>query len=176
MDQTENLRSRRSIRKFTDEKLNKEQIEALVEAGRYAPTGMNSQKTAFIAIQDPEWKNVISRLNADVMRQNNPEYAADPFYGADTYIAVLADAGQGTWLQNGSCALQNILQAADQMGLGAVWINRCKEVFESEEGRKLLEPLDIPQGYTGVGFAAVGYPAMEKPEAMERKSIVRMVL
>lgn len=174
--QIENLLSRRSVRNFAYRKLDLDQLEALVEAGRYAPSGMNRQNTAFVVIQDPVWKEKISRLNADVMRWKNPSYSGDPFYGADAYIAVFADSEDSNWIQNGSCALENILLASSQMGLGGVWVNRCREVFESREGRKLKEALNLPASYQGVGFAAVGYPAGPKPETEKRKSLVRMVL
>lgn len=170
------IQNRRSIRRFQKRTLNEEQIHDLIEAGQYAPTGMNAQNTLFIAVQNPQIKKKLSDLNADVMRQANPQYQGDPFYGADTVIAVLADTKRPTWIQDGSAAMENILLAADAMGLGACWINRAREVFDSKEGRALLEELGIEPSFQGVAFAVVGYPEGERPEASKRASQARILL
>lgn len=170
------IQNRRSIRRFQKRALSEEQIGALIEAGQYAPTGMNAQNTLFIAVQNPQIKKKLSELNAEVMRQANPQYQGDPFYGADTVIAVLADTKRPTWIQDGSTAMENTLLAADAMGLGGCWINRAKEVFDLKEGRALLEELGIAPSFQGVAFAAIGYPEGERPAAAKRTSQVRILL
>ena len=64
----------------------------------------------------------------------------------------------------------NILLAAHSIGLGACWINRCKEMFESEEGRQLAPRLGIPEGYEGVGCVSLGYIEHAAPAPRPRKA------
>lgn len=170
----QNLLKRRSVRQYKPDLPTQEQMNLLVQAGQYAPTGMGKQDTAFIAVTNPEMVKTLSRLNADVLRQNNPAYDADPFYGAPAVIAVLA-ADTPNAVKNGSAAIENILLAATAMQLGSCWINRGEEVFASPEGQEILKALDIPENYKGVAFVIVGYSDAPEKAAPERTSIVRMV-
>ncbi|MCF0258392.1 MAG: nitroreductase [Erysipelotrichaceae bacterium] len=172
----ENILSRRSVKGYLDKEVPVEMMEKIVEAGQAAPSGMNKQPTAFIAVQNKELRDELSRMNAAVLAGNNPAYNADPFYGAPAVIAVLANPERPTYLYDGSLAMENLLLAAHSMGLGACWIHRCKEVFETEEGKEILRKLEIPETYEGIGFAIVGYPAREPVPASARTSLVRMVL
>ena len=65
----------------------------------------------------------------------------------------------------------NLLNAAHAVGLGSCWIHRAKEVFESKEGKALLQEWGIKGNYEGIGHCIIGYPLEEKvPEALPRKS------
>ena len=63
----------------------------------------------------------------------------------------------------------NLQLAAHALGLGACWIHRAKETFETEEGKAILAKLGIEGEYEGVGHCIVGYPNGEKPAAKPRK-------
>ena len=62
-----------------------------------------------------------------------------------------------------------MMLAAHSLGLGSVWINREKEMFESKEGRRLLEKWNLPSTLAGVGALALGYPAAQPAPAKPRK-------
>jgi len=163
MNQTLNdLKTRRSIRKYKTDPIPKELLDQVLEAGTYAPTGMNRQTPVIIAITNPDMVKKVSQLNAAVMGGSN-----DPFYGAPAVLVVLAEK-TGTWIYDGSLVMGNLLNAAHAVGLGAAWIHRAKEVFASDEGKALLKEWGLEGDYEGIGNCIIGY-ADEAPEARPRK-------
>ena len=81
------IRERRSVRAYRPEQIKDEELNAILEAGTYAPTGMGKQSPKIVVVQDPETIQKLSRLNAGVMGNDG-----DPFYGAPTVLVVLADS------------------------------------------------------------------------------------
>lgn len=160
----EDLLTRRSIRQYTDEMPPMEVIEEICKAGTYAATGMNRQSPIIIAVTNREMRDRMSRLNAQVMGNDN-----DPFYGAPVVLVVLADKNVHTHVEDGSLVMGNLMLAAHAKGLGSCWIHRAKEVFESEEGKQILAELGIEGDYVGVGNCILGYVAGDYPEAKPRK-------
>lgn len=158
------LNERVSVRSYKQEQITKEELDAVLEAGKNAPTGMNRQCPVFIAVQDKKVRDQLSALNASFMNREG-----DPFYGAPTVICVLVKEGINTNLEDGSLALGNMLNAAYALGLGACWIHRCKEMFQSDYGKELLSMLGL-EDYKGVGCCILGYPADGFPEKKPRKT------
>ena len=153
MDAIKALNDRVSVRCYKEEQISKEELETVLEAGKNAPTGMNRQSPVFIAVQNKKIRDELSALNASFMDRED-----DPFYGAPTVICVLVKEGIITNIEDGSLALGNMLNAAYAIGLGACWIHRCKQMFESEYGKNLLAQYGL-EGYVGVGCCILGYPA-----------------
>lgn len=160
------IRERRSIRRYMPQQINEDELRTVLEAGTWAPTGHGTQDPVIIAVQDPDICAVLRKLNAQVL--GNP--AADPFYGAPTIILVLSKASNPNYVKDGSLVISNMMLAAHSIGLGSCWINRCKEMFETEEGRGLASSLGIPEGYSGVGCISLGYKAHEAPAPAPRKA------
>lgn len=164
MNQTiKTLTERRSVRKFTDKPVSKEDIELILKAGVYAPTGRNTRDTLFLAITQKELMSKLSKMNAAVMGSEN-----DPFYGAPAVIVVFADRTRTTTVEDGSCAMANLMNAAFSLGIDSCWIHRAREVFESEEGREIARSLGIPDEYIGIGNCILGYRDCELPTPVER--------
>lgn len=160
------LLSRRSVKAFKSEQITDEELETILAAGINAPTGRNLQAPVIVAVQDPETVKLLSRLNASVMGATG-----DPFYGAPTVLVVLADRSKAhTYLYDGSLVMGNLLNAAHAIGVGACWIHRAKEVFESDEGKALLEKWGIKGDLEGIGNCVLGYNAKEFPSPKEHKS------
>lgn len=157
------LVTRRSIRKFSDKPVSKEDIALILQAGVYAPTGRNSRDTLFLVVTNKELRDKISKLNAEVMGSDG-----DPFYGAGTVIAVFADRSRTTAVEDGSCAMANLMNAAFSLGIDSCWIHRAREVFESEEGRRIARSYGIPDEYIGIGNCILGYRDCELPEPLPR--------
>lgn len=155
---------RRSIRKYKSEQISSEELDAVLKAGMCAPTGMNMQSPIIIVVQNSEDVAYLSRLNAKVRNSTS-----DPFYGAPTVLVVLAEADSSFAVQDGSLVMGNLMNAASAIGLGSCWINRAKEVFESEEGKALLKKWGVEGSYIGVGNCILGY-ADEAPEMKPRKA------
>lgn len=151
------LESRRSCRKFVPGKMPSEaDLNAILKAGVYAPSGMGRQPVKIIAITNKEIRDEISAANAKFMGQSGD---FDPFYGAPVILAVIADKTAATYLYDGSLVIGNLLNAAESVGLGSIWIHRAKEEFESEVGKKILAKLGIEGEWEGIGHVALGYAA-----------------
>ncbi len=163
-DPIKNMTTRTSVKAYKPEMPPQELIDRIIEAGTFAPTGMNRQSPIIIEVTDKATRDMLSELNAQVMGGKG-----DPFYGAPAVLAVLADKSAGTYIYDGSLVMGNLLNAAHAVGLGACWIHRAKEVFGTEQGSALLEKLGITGDYEGIGFCIVGYPAGEVPAPKPRK-------
>ena len=158
----EKLLTRRSVRKYTAEPVNDEVLDKVLEAGLYAPTAKNNQKPIMVAVRDKETIEKLSKANAAIMGVET-----DPFYGAPCVIVVLADPAMGTWIDDGSLVMGNLLNAANALGLGSCWINRAREYYDTAEGKEMLKKWGVPETYRGVGNCILGYAA-EEPAPKDR--------
>lgn len=93
----------------------------------------------------------------------------DPYYGAPAIVLVLANPEIGTFVEDASCVLENMMLAAASLGLGSVWVNRERQIFDSERGKELLREWGLPERLRGVGSIALGYAAAPLSEAAKRK-------
>ena len=144
------LKERRSIRSYRTEQVREEDLQQILEAATYAPSGMGAQPVILVAVQDPATIARLSQLNAAVMGTKT-----DPFYGAPTVVVVLADQSRATWLEDGSLAMGNLMLAAHALGLA--------------EGQALLRQWGIQGKYAGVAHCLLGYPDGPLPEPKPRR-------
>lgn len=158
------MKTRRSVRSYRSDAVPEELLDAILEAGTYAPTGGGRQSPVIVAIRDPKLRQKIAKMNAKVMGAET-----DPYYGAPVIILVLAKQEANTCVEDGSCVLENLMLAAHAAGLSSVWVHREKEIFESEEGKMLLREWGLPDTLRGVGGIALGYAGEEPGEAAPRK-------
>lgn len=163
-DAMEVLLTRRSIRNFNDKPIPEDVLNKILEAGTYAPTAMGMQKPIIIAITDKKVRDEVSRENARIMGREG----TDPFYGAPVILLVAVENYPNA-VYDGSCVMDNLLNAAWAMGVGSCWIHRAKEELESDFGKKLLKSLGIVGYYIGVGHVALGYFDGEPPLPKPRK-------
>lgn len=169
MNQTINdLKTRRSIRKFKDKQISDEDLNIILETGTYAPTARGAQSPKIIVIQNPETIKELSAWNRSFFPVEMPE-DMDPFYGAKTLLIVLADSEIPTFVEDGSSVLTVLVNAAHAIGVGSCWIHRARDEFSSKKGKELLRKWGIPETYEGVGHVVLGYPDMETPEPIPRK-------
>ena len=158
------MKSRRSVRGYKPDAVPEEALDAVLEAGTYAPTGGGAQSPVIVAVRDKAVRDNLMALNAKVMGKDT-----DPYYGAPVVVLVLADGGRNTCVEDGSCVLENMMLAAHAVGLASVWVHREKEIFESPEGKALLKQWGLPETLRGVGSIALGFAAGPLPEAAARK-------
>ena len=158
------LRNRRSIRKYKSTPVPEELLDIIMEAGAYAPTAGGGQAATMVAVTDPEKVRLLSRMNARVMGSNG-----DPYYGAPAVILVLGEADKGAAQVDGHCVMVNLLNAAYAVGLGSCWIDRERQMFETDEGKALLKSWGIEGDFVGVAACILGYPDGDAPEAKPRK-------
>ena len=159
------LKERRSVRRYKAEQITEAELNAVLEAGTWAPSAKGLQTSVLVVVQDPETIAYMSRLNAEI--QGNP--GTDPFYGAPTVVVVLGDGEKLNWLQDGSLVMGNLMNAAAALGLGSCWINRAMELFDRPEGKELLKKWGLPETYRGVGNCILGYVDGELPAPKPRK-------
>ena len=158
------LKTRRSCRAYKPELIEEDKLNAIIEAGTYAATGMGKQSPIIIAVTDRAMRDKLSKMNAAVMGVD-----FDPFYGAPELVIVLADKRMPTYVYDGSLVMGNMMNAAADLGVASCWIHRAKEEFESEEGKAILKDLGIVGDYEGIGHLILGYAAKPAAEAAPRK-------
>lgn len=148
----QSLKTRRSCRQYKAEQITREELEAVLEIGTYAPTGHGTQSPQMVVIQDKELRDKLSAMNASVMGATK-----DPFYGAPTAVIVFADSSNPNGFADGCMVMGNLLNAAHAVGLGSCYINRAREMFETSEGEKLKETWGIAPQMRGVAICILGY-------------------
>ena len=159
------LKERRSIRRYKAEQIKNEELNAILEAGTWAPTGMGKQSPVMVVVQDRETIAYMSKLNAEIM--GKPD--TDPFYGAPTVVVVLADSEAANWVQDGSLVMGNLMIAAASIGVGSCWINRAREYFDMPAGKEMLKKWGLDEKYRGVGICILGYADGPAPAPKPRK-------
>ena len=111
--------------------MSEEDIQAIIEAGTYAPSGMGRQSSIIIAVTNKELRDQLSAENAKDYGKR-----IQIVYGAPVILVVLANKDIPTYKYDGSLVMGNLLNAATSLGLGSIWVHRAKEEFESEFGKK----------------------------------------
>jgi nitroreductase len=146
---------RRSIRKYTDQPVEPDKLNLLLQAGMAAPSAMNCRPWEFIVVTDPEklaefrTRLIFGNRNAPaaIVVCGNPGLSANP-------------AARQFWVQDCSAATENIMIAAVGLGLGTVWIGiHPVTVFV----RTVRDILSIPRSVTPLCVIYVGYPLDDKP-------------
>ena len=152
-----NILTRRSIRKFTDEAIPEEIINDIMTAAIYAPSGKNCQTWKFTVITNIEKIQNLAKLIGQEL--NRSEY---DFY-KPTVLIIPSNERESVWGQeDNACALENIFLAAHSYGIGSVWINQMQGLSDKEEIRKELRIMQIPDNHVIYGMAALGYPASKE--------------
>jgi nitroreductase len=156
MDALEAIKTRRSIRVYTDEPVSDEHLHAMLAAAMQAPSAGNQQPWHFIVIR--------KRADLDLLADALPY--GKMLHHAPLGIVICADveheSNRGYWVQDCSAATQNLLLAAHAQGLGAVWLGVYPREQRVVELRHLL---GMPEGATPLCVVAVGHPAEVVPPA-----------
>ena len=122
-DTLNTLKTRRSCRAYTSEHVEEEKLNAIIEAGTYAATGMGKQSPIILVIKDPAVHEQLRKLNAAAMGMD-----IDPFYGAPNLLVVLANKDIPTYIYDGSLVMGNMMNMI---------IGRLVERIDVEEGNKI---------------------------------------
>ena len=176
------IRSRRSIRAYKPERLKKEEIDTILEAGFYAPNGINTQPWHFSVIQD---RQIIGEINAMAkarMAQSDMEWIkrvasnpnADITHGAPTLLIVSCEENAISGVEDCSAALENMLLAAESLNIGSCWMGFVTFVFDNAE---MMNRLGVPKGYAAREVAVFGYPAegAKKEPAPRKENLVNFI-
>jgi len=174
----ETIKSRRSVRLFKPEPLKEADINAILEAGCYAPSAMNGQSWHFTAIQSQELLTRMSRqvrelikdLDSPRIQERLKDANWQAFYHAPALIVVSGRQDARFHLTDCAAATQNMLLAAASLDIGSCWIGIIAQLFESPQGSQLAQEMMIPEGYQPLYSVALGYPEGERPQAAPRKA------
>ena len=184
------IRQRRSIRKFTEEQISPEQLDALLDAARWAPSGANNQNWFFTAIQK---KDVLDHLN-DLVRDAFVGYVPEDdsigknriktrsqtegyhfCHRAPTLIIASNLPSNPDAIADCALALQNIFLTAQSMGLGSCYINYLHWLRNDSVVRAYLAEFGIPREHTICSSAAIGYIAAEFPAPERKENTINII-
>lgn len=173
MEALEAILTRRSTRKFKNEIPSREMIEKVIEAGRYAPSGSNSQTTHFIVFTDKDvltrmaeivkdefakmeiTENMYISLKGSINAARNGNYVFH--YGAPVFIAVANKKGYGNAMADSACALENMMIAANALDLGSCWINQLHWLDENEAVHSFMTEHGLKDDETITGGLILGF-------------------
>lgn len=171
------IKNRRSIRSFTEQQIEHNDLQTIIEAAKYAPSGGGTQPWHFSIIQKKELIEALSVASIEAAKSHEAEYIRElanrrgfhAFYGAPTLI-VVSGVEKNVWsAADCAAATQNILLSAESLGLGACWVNFGLFVFGSENSEQYKRLLKVPDGYKPLYSVALGYRKGNAPAAAPRK-------
>ena len=177
MDAFTLIRTRHSTRKFLQKPVEKEKLEQVIEAGRFAPSGGNNQTTHFIVIQNTAVLTELARIAREEFAKM--ELAPDTYaslakaiqlskkgsyvfhYNAPVLILTANRIGYGNNMADCSCAVENMMLMANALDLGSCWINQINWLNENPAMVAYLKRLGMQDGETVYVSMALGYPDSE---------------
>lgn len=171
------IKSRRSTRKFKSDAVSEELLEQVIEAGRYAPSGGNSQSTHFIVVENKEvldelaelakeefakmqieentYRSLVNSINAS--RKGNYVF----HYNCPTLIITANKKDYGNNIADCACALENMMLMANALDLGSVWINQLRWLNENPVIVAKMKELGMEDDERVYGALALGYADTE---------------
>lgn len=162
MDLMEMMKNRRSVRKYTQERIEDEKIEKIVQAGLLSASGRGIRPWEFIVVRDKEMLRKMSECRNG---------AAKMLEGADCAVVVIADAEKtDVWTEDCSIAMANMHLMADVMGVGSCWIQgRLREAPDGRSTEEYLrELLKYPKDYKLEAILSLGMPEVHPaPRSLE---------
>jgi nitroreductase len=171
------IRRRRSIRSYKDKQIEEDELQAILEAGMYAPNA-GGQAWHFTVVQDSKMLDRLNLAAKEAARQHGMEHLRslgnnekfNCLYGAPTLIIVSGNERSPMPLDaDCAAATENMLIAAESIGVGSCWIFFVLMAFYSPQGPELRRLLKIPDGYKLYDAAAFGYTKVRTAKAVDRK-------
>lgn len=178
------IKSRHSIRKYTDEQISREALEKILEAGNFAPNAGGGQRSMMVAVHDQRLAEHLGKMNmahfdrshlaGGYVSKEQPSVIDDStirngFYGAPTVVCVFSQDNFLFKTADAFCMMENMILQATELGIASCIISRGCETFDSDEGRRLMEEWEVPDGYACQGFVILGYIDGEQPHTKPRK-------
>ena len=184
MELLEQIKARRSIRKYQDKQIPREALEKIMEAGTYASNAGGGQRSMIVGIRNAQLVEKLGRLNmthfdrsrliGSYVSKEQPSVIDDPkikngFYGAPAAAVIF---GQNNFMfreADAFCCAENMVLQATELGISSCIISRGRETFANPEGQKILKDWEIPENFSAVCFVILGYIDGEQPETKPRK-------
>lgn len=155
METLEAIESRRSIRRYTDKKVDEEKVQTMLRAAMYAPSARNYQPWHFVVVNDRKMLDEIAEVHP----------YGEMLHDAALGILICGDINLEPTTEyigiDCAAATQNLLLAAHDLGLGAVWLGVYPR---KERSTAIASLLKLPQNIIPISLVSVGYPAEQKPK------------
>lgn len=171
------IKTRRSTRKFKNKPIEQEKLDKVIVAGRYAPSGGNSQSCHFIVVRN---KDVLKKLaemarkafarmtdSEDLYKSIRNSIRASKagdyifHYNAPVLIIVANQKEYGNNIADTACALENMMLMANELDLGSCWINQLKWLNEDKDLLTFEQALGLEESERVYGALALGYADTE---------------
>jgi nitroreductase len=167
------IKSRRSVRAYKSDLLKKEELQTIVEAGIYAPTGCNDQPWYFSVVQDrtlldevnEKTKQAMTKVPYEWMNKIGQNPNTDITHKAPVLIVVSMRKQNISGAVDCTAAMENMMLAAQSIGIGSCWMGFVNLVFGDAE---LMKKLGVPEGFEPQQAAVFGYKAKEQIAVPER--------
>lgn len=179
------IKSRHSIRRYTDKQISRGDLELILEAGNYAPNAGGGQRSMIVGIRDKELTDKIgimnlakfdrSRLIGSYVSKQQPSVIDDPeikngFYGAPCAAAIFGQSNFAFRVADAFCIAENMVLQATELGISSCIISRGEETFANPDGAELLKEWGVPENYSCACFVIFGYIDGKAPETKPRKA------
>lgn len=173
----QNILDRRSVRVYSQEQIKNEDLELILKAGQFAPSGCNMQPWHFTVVQN---KEIINKLNIDTKKEllkceneyfqnfaKNENY--DIFYNAPTTIVISGEKSALTADLDCSAATENMMLAAESLNIGTCWIGLVTFLFKGNQVKEYSKMLEIPEGFKPYYAITLGYKKYPNPKPQPRR-------
>ena len=184
MELLELMKYRRSIRKYEDRQIEKDDLNKIIEAGLFAPNAGGGQRCLMVAVHNKDTVEKIGRLNVACMDRSRligshvsaeqPSIIDDPtiksgFYGAPTVCVLFGPKNFLYSIPDAFCCAENMVLEATNLGISSCIIARGEETFANSEGEAYLKQWNIPENYIARCFVLLGYCKGDYPAGKPRK-------
>ncbi len=160
--------NRRSVKKFNDIALERENIELIVKCGIDSPTAKNLQKRKFTIIQKDNLRILEEAIGKNLEIHNYN------FYNADALVLVSVDRDIEMGEIDTATAMQNMMIASTALEIGSCWINQLRGICDDKDIRRVLDSFNIPENHVVYGMLALGNYD-EYPKAKERRETFEFI-
>lgn len=177
------IKNRRAIRDYLDKEISEEDIKTIIEAGTYAPSGMNNQPWKFIIITyKSKMKEYSDKVKPFLLKKlpeiNDPKFKMfksrlednnfNIFYNAPLLIFVVGDTAGYSTSEECAMAAENMMLAAKSLGIGSCWIGSAMPLAQDKD---VIKELGIPENHKIIAPLIFGYPK-EEIKTSERKEAI----
>lgn len=173
----ETILNRRSVRVYSEDQIKNEDLELILKSGLYSPSACNSQPWHFTVVQNNE---ILKMLNIETKKEllkcddeyfknfaANEKY--DIFYNAPTVIVVSGEKAALVPQIDCAAATENMILAAESLGIGTCWIGLVTYLFRSEKAQEYNQMLNVPDGYEPYYAITLGYKRIADPKPQPRR-------
>lgn len=173
----QNILNRRSVRVYSDEQIKQEDLDLILKAGLYSPSGCNMQPWHFTIVQNKEIINILNLKSKKVLLQSDNEHFKEfatnekfnIFYNAPTIIVISGEKAAVVPQVDCAAATENMILAAESLGIGTCWIGLVTPLLKSENAQKYIKMLEIPEGYEPYYAITLGYKKFPNPKPQPRR-------